>query len=58
MGASKGDLLIRLFSKNRRKGEVGGVKKLKSEETSFMNGPLVEIPIVNFIGKPCNNRYL
>ena len=30
---------IRLFSKNRRQGQVGGVKKLKLEETSFMNGP-------------------
>ena len=39
MGPSKGGLLIRLLSKDRRQGKVGGVKKLKLEETSFMNGP-------------------
>ena len=31
---------IRLFSENMRQGQVGGVKKLKLEETSFMDGPL------------------
>ena len=28
--------------KNRRQGWVGGVKKLKLEETSFMDGPLAK----------------
>ena len=31
---------IRLFSENMRQGQVGGVNKLKLEETSFMDGPL------------------
>ena len=33
---------IRLFSENMRQGQVGGVKKLKLEETSFMDGPLLK----------------